>query len=136
MRSRILISESKLKVIDILLLLRKVCNLLYICFSSIFSIFDNREVGKRLLKSNFESFLNTGTTFAVLSVEEKTPVIKERLNKSANSIEVSFLRRNDFLQGVLLGQEALLELRENMMLAFSSLSVGFRNIVLPPSFER
>ena len=89
-----------------------------------------------MLKSNFQSFLNTGTTFAVLSVEEKTPVIKERLNKSANSIEVSFLRRNDFLQGVLLGQEALLELRENMMLAFSSLSVGFRNIVLPPSFER
>ena len=32
---------------------------------------------------NFESFLKTGTTFAVLSTEGKTLVIKERLNKSA-----------------------------------------------------
>ena len=32
--------------------------------------------------------------------------------------------------------EALLELREDMMLAISSLSVGCRNIVLSLSFER
>ena len=49
-----------------LLLLRKVYNLLYIIFSSIFSIFDNKEIGRKLLQSKFESFLETGTTFAVL----------------------------------------------------------------------
>ena len=47
--------------------------------------------------SNFESFLKTGTTFAVLNAEGKTPVIKERLNKSANCFEISFFRRNNIL---------------------------------------
>ena len=37
---------------------------------------------------------------------------------------------------MLFGPEALLELREDMMLAISSLSVGCRNIVLLFSFER
>ena len=37
---------------------------------------------------------------------------------------------------MILGPEALLELREDMMLAISSLSVGCRNIVLLFSFER
>ena len=30
-----------------------------------------------------DSFLNTGTTLAVLSTQEKTTVMKERFNKSA-----------------------------------------------------
>ena len=37
---------------------------------------------------------------------------------------------------MLYGPEALLELREDMMLANSSLSVGCRNTVLLLSFER
>ena len=37
---------------------------------------------------------------------------------------------------MLFGSEALLELREDMMLTISSLSIGCRNIVLPLSFER
>ena len=36
-----------------------------------FSIFDISEIGRSLLESNFESFLKTGTTFAVLSKKEK-----------------------------------------------------------------
>ena len=56
-----------------LLLLRKVYNLLYLSFSSIFSIFHNRENGQQLLYSN----LKTGTTFAVFSTNEKTPEMKE-----------------------------------------------------------
>ena len=36
---------------------------------------------------------------------------------------------------MLFGPEALLELREDMMLAISSLSVGCRNIVLPLLFD-
>ena len=47
--------------------------------------------------SNFESFLKTGTTFAILKTEGKTPVMKERLNKSANCFEISFFRRNNIL---------------------------------------
>ena len=84
---------------------------------------------------NFESFLKTGTAFAVLRAEGKTPVIKERLNKSASCFKISFFGRN-ILYGILFGSEVLLELREDMMLAISSLSVGCRNIVLSLSFER
>ena len=57
--------------------------------------------------------------------------MKERLNKSANFLEISFLRKNNILSGVLFSPEALLVLTEHMMLAISSLSVGCRNIVLP-----
>ena len=46
---------------------------------------------------NFESFLKTGTTFAILKTERKTPVMKERLNKSVNCFEISFFRRNNIL---------------------------------------
>ena len=60
--------------------------------------------------------------------------MKERLSKSVNCFEVSFLRRNSVLLGVLFGREALLELREDVMLAISSLSVGCKNIVLLHSF--
>ena len=38
--------------------------------------------------------------------------------------------------GILFGPEALLELREDIMLVISSLSVGCTNIVLPLWFER
>ena len=89
-----------------------------------------------MLQSNFEYFLKTGTTFAVLNTEGKTPVMKERLNKSASCFEISYFRRNNILYAILFGPEALLELREDMILAISSLSVGCRNIVLSLSFER
>ena len=66
-------------------------------FSSIFSIFDNTEIVRQLLQTSFESFLKTGITFAVLSINGKTRVTKERLNKSASCIATSFLRRNKIL---------------------------------------
>ena len=66
----------------------------------------------------------------------RTPVMKERLNKYAHYFEISFFERNDFVLGIPFVPEALLELREDMMLAISSLSVGCRNIVLLLSFER
>ena len=46
---------------------------------------------------NFGSFLKTGTTFAVLSTEGKTSVMKDRLNKSTTCLEISFFRRNNIL---------------------------------------
>ena len=72
-------------------------------------------------------------SFEVLSTDGKTPVIKERLNKSANYLEILFSRRNNTLWGILFGPEALLELRKDKMLAISSLSVGYWNII--PSFS-
>ena len=45
-------------------------------------------------------------------------------------------QRNNIPQGILFGPQALLELREDVMLVISSLSVGCKNIVLPISFER
>ena len=63
----------------------------------IFPHIDKRKIGRYLLQFNFESFLKTGTTFAVLSTEEKTPVKKERLNESASCFEMSFFRRNNIL---------------------------------------
>ena len=75
--------------------------------------------------------------FAVLSKDGKTPVVKEKLNKSANCFKISCFRRNNILKGILFGPEALLdELREDMTLTISSLSVGCRNIVLSLSLER
>ena len=62
--------------------------------------------------------------------------MKERLNKSTNCFEISFFGKNNILSGILFGTEASLELREDMMLAISSLSVGCRNIVQLVSFER
>ena len=44
-----------------------------------------------------ESFLKAGTTLGVLSTEGKTPVIEERLNKSADCFKISFFRRNNIL---------------------------------------
>ena len=74
--------------------------------------------------NNLESFLKTGTTLTVLSIDGKKPDEKERLNKSARCIEISFFRRIKILLGILNGPLALLMLREDMMLAICSLSVG------------
>ena len=40
-------------------------------------------------QSNLESFLKTGTTFAVLSIDGKELEEKERLNKPASCLEIS-----------------------------------------------
>ena len=65
---------------------------------------------------------------AVLSIDGKEPGEKERLNKSASCIEISCFRRIKILFGILKGPQALLILREDMMLAISLLSVGWTNI--------
>ena len=62
--------------------------------------------------------------------------MNESLNKSASWFKISFFRRNSILQVILFGPEALMELRTDMMLAMSSLSVVCSNIVLLVSFER
>ena len=80
-------------------------------------------------QSNLEPFLKTGTTLAVLSTDGKEPEEKERLNKSASCLEICF-RRIKILFGILKGPLALLMLREDMMLAISSRSVGWINIEL------
>ena len=80
-----------------LLLLRKVYNFLYIVFSSIFQYLITGTLDDSCYLYNFESFLKTGTTFAVLSTEGKTSFKKVRLNKSANCFEMSFFRRNNIL---------------------------------------
>ena len=72
-------------------------------------------------QSNLEPFLKTDTTLAVLSIDGKEPEEKERLNKSASCIKIFF----EILKG-----QALLILREDMMLAISLLSVGWINIEL------
>ena len=74
-------------------------------------------------KSDLESFLKTGTIFAVLIIDGKEPDEKERLSKSASCMEISFLKRINILFGILNGPLALLMLREDMILALSSLSV-------------
>ena len=81
-------------------------------------------------QSNLEPFLKTDTTLAVLSIDGKEPEEKERLNKSASCKEISCFRRIKILFGILKGPQALLILREDMMLAISSLSVGWIDIEL------
>ena len=60
--------------------------------------------------------------------------MKERLNKSANCFKISLFWKNN--NNILFGPEALLGMRENMILVISSLSVGCRNIALPFSLAR
>ena len=80
-------------------------------FSSIFSTFDNRgDVTKNCTSK-------TDTNFAVLSTDGKTPIMKERFNKATNCFENWVFRRNNIPQGILFGPEALLQLREGIMLA-------------------
>ena len=81
-------------------------------------------------QSNLEPFLKTGITFAVLSINGKVSEEKEKLNKSASCKEISCFRRIKILFGILKGAQALVILREDMMLAISSLSVGWINIEL------
>ena len=49
--------------------------------------------------------------------------MKERLIKSADYFEISFLRRNNILKGILFGPEISVELRGDMVLFTSSLIV-------------
>ena len=62
--------------------------------------------------------------------------MKKSLNKSANHVEISVFRRNKTPQHILFEPEALLELKEDMMLAISTLLEGCRNIILSLSFKR
>ena len=71
-----------------------------------------------------------------MSTEGKTLVMKERLNQSANCFDILYLRRNNILEGIVFGPEALLDLIEDMKFAISSLSVGCKNTVSLHSFER
>ena len=67
---------------------------------------------------------------SVLSIDVKEPEEKERLNKSASCLEIHCFRKIKILFGILKGPQALLILREDMMLVISSLSVGWINIEL------
>ena len=51
----------------------------------------------RLGDSCFNLILVTGTILIVLSSDRKTPIMKESLNKSASSFEISFFKRNNIL---------------------------------------
>ena len=53
---------------------------------------------------------------------------KEKLNKFESCVEISCFRRIKIFFGILRGPQALLILREDMMLAISSLSVSSINI--------
>ena len=81
-------------------------------------------------QSNLEPFLKTDIILAVLSIDGKEPEEKERLNKSASCLEISCFRRIKILFGILKGPQVLLMLREDMILAVSSRSVGWINIEL------
>ena len=63
-----------------------------------------------------EPFLKTGTTSAVLRIDGKEQEEKERLNKSASSLEISCFKRIKILFGILKGPQVLLMLREDMIL--------------------
>ena len=51
---------------------------------------------------------------AVLSIDGKEPEEKEKLNKSASSLEILFFLKNQVLFGILKEPLALLMLRENV----------------------
>ena len=70
-----------------------------------------------------ESFLCTGITLAVFSIEGKTPEEKEILNNSDSWLEMSFLSNFNILVEMLLGLTDLLEFNEGMTFSISVLPV-------------
>ena len=80
-----------------------------------------------LEQSNLEHFLKTGTTLAVLSIDVKELKRKKRLNKSESCLGISWFF---YFERILKETQVLPMLREDMMLAVSSLSVGWVNIEL------
>ena len=79
-----------------------------------------------------ESFLCTGITLVVFSVDKQTPEEKQILNISDSwlELEMSFLSNFDILVGILLGPTDLLESNEDMIFSISVLSVGLINLLL------
>ena len=71
-------------------------------------------------------FLWIGTTFAIFSIDRKTPVKKEILRRSKSWVETSFLRSFSILVGKLLGLVDLFESSEDMILIISYFPVGLR----------
>ena len=65
-------------------------------------------------------------TFAILSIDGKTPVEKETLKIWENWVEISFLRSFSILVGILFGPIDLPESKKDMILIISYLSVGLR----------
>ena len=57
----------------------------------------NVDVANKSLLLLLLLLLKTETASAVLSTKRRTPVMKERLNKSANCFKISFFRRNNIL---------------------------------------
>ena len=92
-------------------------------FSKIFSALDKSETGRQFEKSSLESFLYTGITLPVLSIEGKTPEENEIWNSSDSWLEMSFLSNFNILIGILLGSTDLLESNKDMIFFISILSV-------------
>ena len=78
------------------------------------------------MKFDLESFLWIRITLAVFKRVGKVPVVKERLNKSASSSEISFFSIFKTLLGILYGPVDLLISREERINLISSLLVGGR----------
>ena len=117
-------SENKLQVINnVFFSVRKLLTLLYISFSSIFSTFGKKGIGRYFQKPNLEPFWKTSITLAVLSINENEPD-KKRLNKSASCLKISFLRRIKILFRILNRPLASLMSREDMMLLIFPFYVG------------
>ena len=81
------------------------------------------------MKFDLEFFLWTGITLAVFKRVGKVPVVKERLNKSASSSEISFFSIFKTLLGILYGPVDLLISREDRINLISSLLVSERKNV-------
>ena len=71
-------------------------------------------------------FLWTAISFAILSIDGKTPVKKESLKISESWVEISLFKNFSFLVGILLGPIDLFGSKEDMILIISYLSVGLR----------
>ena len=81
-----------------------------------------------MYQSNSEPFLKTDTTLVVLSIDGKELEETERLSKFASCLKISSFRRIKTLFGILKGPLTLLMLREDVMLAISSMFVDWINV--------
>ena len=100
MRYRILQSGSKLQVVDKIIVIKEGIQ----SSIQVFQVFFQYFITGRLDDSYYNLIWifpknKDYLTFAVLSTDGKTPVIKKRQNKSTNCLEISFFRNNNLIIG-------------------------------------
>ena len=115
---RIFLPKAKLQIMSS----RNLYTLLNISCSRILFKFDRREIGRQLLISSLEPFLQIGIVFPTFRRSGQTPEERDMLNITDKGWLTSFFRICRISDGMLLGPVAFLGSNELIMFSISDWS--------------